>query len=54
MNIGIVVALKVYMIRLLIAAYIVVVLVISAKAGAGLTEKSNLVVKNLNYSSEAP
>jgi hypothetical protein len=41
------------MMRLLIAAYIVLVLVLSAKAGAQAGQKSNLGL-SLNYSSEAP
>jgi hypothetical protein len=41
------------MMRWLIAAYIVLVLVLSAKAGAK-GERSSLVLDKLNYSSETP
>lgn len=48
------VAMSKTMIRWLIATYIVLVLVLSAKAGASKAEqKSNLVFKVFNYSSEA-
>jgi hypothetical protein len=42
------------MVKVLIAAYIVLVLVISAKAGANAKQDSNLLGSVLKYSSEAP
>jgi hypothetical protein len=42
------------MLRILIAAYIVLVLVISAKAGSSATQDSGLLDSVLKYSSEAP
>ncbi|MGZ3690698.1 MAG: hypothetical protein ACXVAX_04305 [Pseudobdellovibrio sp.] len=42
------------MTRLLIFAYIVFVLVLSAKAGASAGQKSSFLGLGFNYSSEAP
>ena len=51
---GISVAVVACMTRLLIFAYIVFVLVLSAKAGASADQKSSFLGLGFNYSSEAP